>query len=344
MARRENDTSGRSLAGQQISVEWADSYELSEEIRGLFREEGREEVFEKLSRIYPVVRKMGGGSVVGRDPSRSPVIHTPLFARTFRSGERLFRGALLGGMVVRERYQDFWTPVAFLRRALELPAIQHEFDFLYADPGENGAALVRAATFELKGSLQLYFFPLVPGWSAQLRRRFPVEELASERIPWREGKQHLEGGNGLDSGGAFQALRPFDLCQSWLGANEREKDTELLLLRPPSTPTTEPPVARVLTTPLPGHRTLAILDVAWRDRQVKLESLFHAVAHTARSSGYRKLATRTLGSSQLGRAMERCGFVEREDERPILTKGLTEDVRIPPADRWLLNWIDGNLL
>ncbi len=328
--------------GRTLMIEWSDTLEVDKEVEGLFQNSGRGDSLLRLQRAHPLLHQEAGGAILARDPEGMLVMHTAVLPRTFKDGPHLVRGALLTTPTVAASHRDFWTPVNFLREATELLRERGSLDFVYADPGENGAAMFRASSFDLLGSLLSYVFPLVPGWSSYLRHEFPVAALDVERMSWEKGADLLSSLPDLDSGNAFRVIRTKRLHESWIRANQTE-ESEWIVLRVPGQPVESSPAARVLLTPTSTRRTLGITDLAWDAAQVSLESLLYAVTSNARGDGFRKLAIRTLRPSRLGQAMARCGFIARSGEQPILTRVLSEGTVLPSPHRWLLTWIDGDV-
>jgi hypothetical protein len=326
---------------RSLVMEWVQPPRFDDELKTLFVESGREDSFDRYAGVARLLAEVGAGAVLARTLEGQLAIYTSLLPRSFQDGPQSVRGALLTGLVVHPSFRDFWTPVNFLRGALQLIEEQGELDFLYADPGENGAAVFRAASFDLLGSLQNFVFPVVPGWSSYLRHEFPIVQLDAERLSWEAGADQLSALPHLDSGSAFKVIRTRALHESWIQAN-RTESSEWIVLRVPGRSGEALPAARVLLTPTSSGRTLGITDLGWDSEQVSVESLLYAITGHARSQGFRKLAIRTLRPSRLGQAMARSGFVGRSGEQPVLTRVVGEDTILPSPHRWLLTWVDGD--
>ncbi len=75
-----------------------------------------------------------------------------------------------------------------------------------------------------------------------------------------------------------------------------------------------------------------------------MASICHAVALEARSSGHRRLSVTALRMSHMGLTLKQYGFLPQRGENPIVVRALTEGVKLPTPDAWLLAGIDGESL
>ncbi len=328
-------------SGKHLAVEARNPLDISDEIKRLFESEGSSDFESFFDVAYPRVAEMGGTSMVARDDHGTVIMHVAVFPRTFRQGDQRLSGGLLGDLMVAQPYRDFWSAVRFFQCAVDLLVESRRYDFLYTDPQAVSFALVRAAGFDVLDSIRRFVLPLVPGWLSVLKLRTPVVDLRSRQVPWRDGTQLLVHQDELASGHGIrvQRSRLFYESRAWAQITDRSEWTVLDL---PDAKPEDPPAGLVLATPLSPNHTLSLMDLLWDERRINLESVLYAVAAQARVRGYRKLGIRALDHSVLGSTVRRCGFIPRNDDQPLLAKPLREDVLLPPADEWLLTWIDGS--
>lgn len=332
---------GDEAQGSKLEVEARNPLEIADEIKELFAAEGSPDFGSFFDLAYAHVSDMGGSSMVARDRDGTVIMHVAVFPRTFRYGDQRFEGGLLGDLMVAQPYRDFWSAVHFFQSAVGSLSEGRRYDFLYTDPVAVSFAVVRAAGFDVLDSIRRFVLPLVPGWLSVLKLRAPVADLRSRQVPWRDGTQLLVHQDELASGRGIRVHRSrlFYESRAWAQITDR---SEWTVLDVPDAKPEDPPAALVLTTPLSQNHTLSLMDLLWDERRVNLESVLYATAAQARVRGYRKLGIRALDHSALGDTVRRCGFIPRNDDQPVLAKPLREDVLLPPADEWLLTWIDGS--
>lgn len=341
MTKDEPASAGREQRVKDFVVEALNPLDIADEIKGLFLEEGSTEFGPFFEFAYPRMVEMGGCSVVARGEGGKLIMHVGVFPRTFRLGDDRLSAGLLGDLLVAEPYRNFWSAVHFIHRIVEILTEGRRYDFLFTDPQEVSFAIVRAGGFDIVGSMRRYMLPLVLGWLSVLRLRTPVMDLSARQLTWEAGLEHLAHQVTLTSGGAFRPHRSnlFYESRAWTQVTER---SEWIVLYTPDGDPAEAPVGLVLTTPLPPRHTLTFMDIFWDDRQVDLESVLYGAASQARALGYRKIGMRALDGSLLGVTARRCGFIVRKDDQPLLARTLREDLKLPPAEEWLLTWIDGS--
>jgi len=311
--------------------------EVEEELKGLFVDGDTPGFVPFFDHSYPQIVSMGGGSVIARDADGKLVMHLAVFPRIFRSGNSRVRAGLLGDLMVSREYRDFWSPIGFFREAVQMLQNGGDYRFLITDPGKSSLALVRAAGFDVLDSLQRFVFPLVPGWLTVTSLRVPVEKLEAERIPWVGGEADFLQQGSFDCGEAFRVERTSDFYASRRWASLTD-ESEWIALRSPDGDGT--PVAMVLSTPFPDHRTLGLMDIHWDESRVSAESVLQGCLVTARHSGFRKVSVMVTEQSKVAGALRSSGFIPREDEQILLIRTLEDDLELPPSEEWLLTWID----
>lgn len=329
-----------------LHVELAQPEDVVEEVDDLFRRIGRVG-FESFSqRSYGGEGQWATQCVIARDAEARVFMHLGLLPRIFRSVDQdgngtevSWRSALLVDLISDAAHRDFWSPIAFVRQAVELLKIQGRYDFIYTDPGATSFAIMRAAGFSVLASLSRFVFPLVPGRLAVLGANDGVEELQAELISWPEGLALADRLTRLIPGRTFFVPHSdaFLNSRSW---SWMDSTPDWIALRKAGARADEDPVALLLALPILDSRTLSVVDLRWDVTKVALESVLYAAAMAAREQGFRQLGLRVVNASDAADALWRCGFLMREEDHPVLTQLLRDDVELPPASQWTLTWLD----
>ncbi|MDT8368402.1 MAG: hypothetical protein RQ745_04305 [Longimicrobiales bacterium] len=331
-----------------LHVELARPEVVVEEVDDLFRRSGRVGFQAFSERSYGGTGEWATQCVIARNAEERVFMHLGLLPRTFRSpdqdGERTgvgLRAALVMDLISDAAHRDFWSPISFVRQAVDLLRSQGRYDFLYTDPGATTFGILRAAGFSVMASLSRYVLPLVPDRLAAFSAREEVEGLEAEVISWSEGLFLANQLTHLTPGKTF-FIRHSDTflksrAWSWLTPSP-----DWLAFRKPDAAAGEGPVALLLALPILDARTLSIVDLRWDVGGVAFESVLSAAARVARKQGFRKLDLRVMSNSSAADALRRCGFRMREGDHPILTRLLRDDLELPPASEWTLTWLDAS--
>ena len=341
---KEAPAAGAHREAPPLHVELARPKEVIGEVDDLFRRSGRDGFAGFSRRSYGGAGEWATQCVIARDAEARVLMHLGLLPRAFRSSGQggdgkdvSWRAALVVDLITDAAHQDFWSPIAFVRQAVDLLRTQGRYDFLYTDPGATSFAVMRTAGFSVLASLSRFVFPLVPGPLALLSAHRGVDELHAELISWSEGLSLADRLTRLIPGRTFfvQHSEAFLNSRSW---SWMAPTPDWVAFR--RSPAGEDPVALMLAVPIVDEHTLSVVDLRWDVGEVALESVLYGAAMVAREQGFRKLCLGVLNDSNAADTLRRCGFLMRGDDHPVLTRLLRDDVELPPASEWTLTWLD----
>lgn len=316
-----------------------DSTTRADEIKALFVRNERPGFPSFFERVYRTLSAEGGASWIATDEEGTVVMHVALFPRSFRRDGRTFRAALLGDLIADVRYRDFWSPLKLFRRAIADVKREGRFDFLYTDPSPNSIAIVKAAGFAPLGELRRYVAPVNPLYLAFCgvrARTARARAVCEDRLDATDSDSFAELGAVPD----LRAQRSADFYRAHAGG-QLAPDARYVVVRGRST-ADETPSAVGMLAPTDAPGTAALVDFQWDESRLGVHSALHAVAHAARSQGFRKLSCATLDGSRFADALSGYGFIGRECIQPIFVLGLRPSDPLPQAPEWMLTSLDGS--
>jgi hypothetical protein len=248
------------------------------------------------------------------------VMHMACFPHRYTGGQRALTGGLGVNLIVAREHRALLPALALLRRLIA-DTRDLGFDFLYADPNEQGRAALKLAGFGTLGSLERFVLPLAG--------RNPLESLAVAAYgAWRSV---LAGGSGVSvqdvDAGAFDE-------SAWASTPLAGR---LVPVHPPFIYR-----RRLEDYPSPADRWITAGDSAallvrgpdklgsatiWdirRKHGANLTPLIAAAAAAMRRRGALRLQTWTLLESTLADELRRAGMLPRNDLTPVMLLPLSD--------------------
>jgi hypothetical protein len=266
-------------------------------------------------------------------------MHVAVFPRSFRGDGETFRVGLLGDLIADVQYRDFWSPLKLFRRAIGDIRREGRFDFLYTDPSPNSIGIIKAVGFVPLGALRRYVAPVNPlylafcGVRARARRarakcQDQLDTTGAATIAGVAGTAHLRATRSA----AFYRARE---------GGELAPHARYVLVRARDASDDSPSAVGMLASS-DGAETATLVDLRWDDSRLDVKDALHAVAHAARSQGFRKLSCATLDGSHFAESLSTYGFIGRESIQPIFVLPLRSAQPLPGAPEWMLTSLDGS--
>ena len=317
-----------------------DSTARAREIQDLFLRNDRPGFPSFFLRVYHTLAAEGGASWVATDDEGVVVMHVALFPRSFECEGRTYRVGLLGDLMADVQYRDFWSPLKLFRRVIADIKREGRFDFLYTDPSPNSVALAKAVGFAPLGELRRYVAPVNAAYLA----------LCGVRAGAKKPESRCAGHLNEAADGAFAALTGTTQLQAQRtpafyhahAGGELAPHAEYVLVGPTGSDDPTAPTAVGMLAASEGDDTATLLDLRWDESRLTVQDALHAVAHAARTKGFRKLSCATLDGSRFAQSLSNYGFFSREPIQPIFVLPLNAADLVPSAPDWMLTSLDGS--
>lgn len=316
------------MTGPGYRIETVNPLDYKAELKALFLADGREEYPEFFDRAYPAAVAAGGRSWVGFDAAGRVVMHMAVFPHRFAVGDGTIMGALGVNLMVAKEFRQFFPALSLLKRVVQDTARAGDIDFLYADPNEQGRAILRAAGFAPVGTLERFVLPigdrnpfLAVAARAHLVLRLGMNRAGFEFRMTRHAAREWDVGGLAQPPGWSPRLRPFhppEVYPRRLGGYPAPQDTwfmfhggghEMLA------------AALVRELPLPAVAQICAL---WRHPHVGLAPLMRHLVPELRHAGMRRLQVWTVAESSLARELREVGLVPRGDQSLVIARPLSE--------------------
>jgi hypothetical protein len=322
-----------------LTISQCDGSTRGDEIKSLFVRNERTGFPHFFERVYRTLTEDGGASWIATDEAGAVVMHVAVFPRVFSRNGQTFRAALLGDLIADVSHRDFWSPVKLVRRAIADIRREGRFDFLYTDPSPNSIAVAKAAGFTSLGDLRRYVAPVNSMY------------LTFCGIRSRTARASVDCGDQLDPS-SRDALRDLSAAQTLSAersahfymahaGGQLAPQPRYVTIRRRAARSAKPQAIAMLAG-TDAADTVSLIDLRWDGDGFDVGSALHAVAHTARRHGYRKLSCATLDGSRFAHSLSSYGFFARECIQPVFVLALHPSDPPPPAPEWMLTSLDGS--
>jgi hypothetical protein len=340
-----DERGGRGASG--LTIECVNPLAHGEEIKQLFLAHERPEFPDFFDRGYRDAVADGGTSWVGRDERGRLCAYIARFPSTFLFGDRIVRGGLLANVMVATAYRTFWPALALVRRVVNDSRQSASVDFLYTDPNESAASVLRAVGFRSVGVLRRFVLPLTDRrrsvdlgiWLYHL-----IGRVRARTTPLVVAEQRgSEAPEALDQAptGATRSLRPVQgasLYRRRLAGYPSPNDCWYTFH---STGSQGVPVGRALVRRTDSHG-LAMVCALQCEPMTLWSSVLVALAQRLREGGAARLEVYVMAESPAASDARRAGFSPREERIPVVALPLTalgaevsaagSDWRLQPVD------------
>ena len=297
-------------------------------IKELFVSHERPEFPEFFDRAYPSAVEAGGGSWIGFDAARRPVLHIARFRQRFAFGDRTLVGGLLANLIAAKSHRTGVPALSLMRRLVADSRMEGEIDFLYGDPSVAARALCKAVGLLPIGTLRRFVLPLAD-------RRWYVDgairvyrAIVRLRAPWRRVVAVAHSADRYDTaaferpaglGPAVRPFRPEALYRQRLAGYPSTSDRWFTLhWRNASTPSSAAALVRM------SDDGVARLVSVSRDPSMPMSAIIPPIARALRGTGSIRLSISTLEETRFAGELRRAGFRAREDNTPVVALALTE--------------------
>jgi hypothetical protein len=316
-----------SLAMPDLVLEQSLPSARAAEIQALFDRAGQPEFSATYERSYRVRERFGLRSWVGIEAARV-VLHISVSPERFSIGSVSFTGGLPGDLMADAAYRQFWHPLKLVRRMVADVKREGKLDFLLTSFVPAAEGVFRAAGFMHFAALQRHTMPLV--WPWPFVRRLMHGETPPRLTAFAfTDDRPIEAMTKLRSPDCMRPVPSREYYATRMPRIEYPAGTWLIAGDPAA------PDAAVLVSPTP-HRDLSIVDVLWRDVDVRLSGLLSAVATWAARHGHRRAYITTIPGTRLANAALSAGFIARPSESALMLLPIADKEKLPPPEQWVL--------
>ena len=302
-----------------VTIAAVDALPYEREIKQLFLEHERPEFPDFFDRTYPAAAAQGARSWVGRDGTGRVVMHIACVPRRFRFGTRDLVAGLLVNLMVAAEHRTFFPALTLVRRLITDARQDGGIDFLYADPNEGSAALLRGTRFTAVDRLQRFVLPLADerlllDWAIRLshrarriRHRAPRGMVVTRRPARATPRVVFSPPSG--DGQHLSAYHDSALYVSRIKGYPAEGDWWFTAHR---AGVTGPPDGALLIRER-DESGMAVLHTVRRSPALPLAAFLPPVVADLRRRGCTRLQVMALADSELAGALRACGFIPRSE-------------------------------
>ncbi|HEV8400343.1 MAG TPA: hypothetical protein VGQ18_10970 [Gemmatimonadales bacterium] len=305
--------------------------ECSEEIKALFLAHERPEFPAFFDRTYPDAVRDGAVSCVGRDETGRLCAHIAHFPRPFRLGDRVVRASLLANLMVAKEHRTLWPALKLVRSLVNDCKLSASIDFLYGDPNEAALSILRAIGFRPAGALRRFVAPIADGNAVvdlgigmyQLLQTFrgPTMELEVRSHRAIDLAAGPNIGDPAEPGSLSPAPRP-EVYRHRLPGYPGAGDRWYTFHRRKGS---DPVAAALVREPDGDGVGLAVVGALQGTSPSLLTPVLLGLMRTLRRAGrgIERLELSVMGESRVAAAVQRAGFVQREEQIPVVAMPLT---------------------
>ena len=314
---------------RQLAFASVNPLACSEEIKALFLAHERPEFPAFFDRTYQDAVRDGARSSVARDETGRLCAHIAHFPRPFQLGDRSVRASLLANLMVAKEHRTLWPALKLVRHLVNDCQRSGSVDFLYGDPNEAAFAILRAVGFRSVGALRRFVAPVSDGRVVvdlgvglyQLLRGFRGPSMDLE-VRSHRAIDLPEGPNVVDPA-ERSSLRPAPRpavyrhrLNGYPGAGDRWYTFHRR--------NAAAPAAAVLVR-APDSRGLAVVGAVQGLSHALLPPVLLGLTRTLRQvgPGIQRLELSVMAESRVAEAVQRAGFVPREERIPVVALPLT---------------------
>lgn len=319
-------------SGRELRTIAVEGRERADDIKALFRRNGRSDVVTMFDDSYP---NAGGRSWIAVNAHDNVVMHVALFPCEIGDGRRVWRGGLLGDLMADPQHRDFFGPVRLVRQLVS-DARRQGIELLYSDPIKLSASVLKAAGFGPLGALRRYVMPASWPfrWYAALRGARALRVVSTRGVDDVEVHSAIQR---LQARGPVRVLRtPVASVSRAGGAASENRWLWLESSRIPGEPS-----ALLLVRSTGRNGRLIVMDFRWDDAVRPIADALLTTARWASHTCHRWLDLHILEASFTATLAQRIGFLARADAQPIVIRHLA-GAPVPPAPEWFLDRLDGS--
>lgn len=312
----------------EVVVQMCDPRDRESEIKDLFARNGQDGFAAVFDRVYRKRAEYGLRSWVGTLDGKA-MMHVAVSPLRFVGGGLSLQAGLLGDLMVDESQRDFWAPVRLLRRMVADVKRAGETDFLISTTVHEAESVFKAGGFKPLGKMRRYLLPAYWPYLAYARFRgrvraarpavgdfeqYSATEMSSatSAASWLRPETNADFYNTRIPRGEFSDA-------NWIAAQAKNAGTAGWALLSRNTYLNE----------------MGVADVFWSEESLRTSDVLHAAARWTRKQGYNKLTFSMLDVSEVGKELERAGFLARDHAAAVVVQPISK-VQLPPPEKWFL--------